>query len=88
MFNNTSTINSFFTRLTDYRIKNVTGKKSYSLTILIPGFGERSYRFDNLDFLTGFVTLFEWIGEDHHKHWTEFKQCNDPGYPQGKTLNF
>ena len=44
--------------------------------------------FNSLDFIAGFIIPFSWINEDHHKYWTEFKQWNDPQFPNGKLLEF
>jgi len=80
MFDITSNITSY------YEIKNLNKHKNYSLTLILPIVG--IFTFDNLDFIAGFVTVFGWIGEDHHKYWRDFKQLNDPNYLQGKNLTF
>jgi len=83
-------LNSFLLRLQDYSRDKLKIYKSYSIKIAVSPllYSFKDYEFDNLDFITGFVTIFGWIGKNHHGHWTTFKQWNDPKYPQGKDLTF
>lgn len=79
-------ISSFNYRLGPYNRKYNDKQYKYSLKAIRgvdddPTYGYDTFRFDSMDFIAGFITPFSWIGEDHHKYWTEFKE-------EGKTLTF
>lgn len=88
-------ISSFLGRLASYNIKYDEERHTYSLVatrgVAIKRLDDGQYKifkFDTIDFISGFVTPFSWIGEDHHKYWTEFRQFDNPTYPEGQVSTF
>lgn len=69
-------MSSFKERIRTY---DVNHKRSlYILRVIGKIYGVDVFSFDDIDFISGFITPFSWVGEDHHKYWTEFKQINNP----------
>ncbi|CAH6418227.1 Hypothetical protein HVR_LOCUS95 [uncultured virus] len=50
--------------------------------------GRFTYKFDNMNFISGFITPFTWVGVDHHKYWTKFTQFADRNDKTGTDLTF
>lgn len=78
----------FLQRLLDYN--NEHHQKKYLLTVpqhLVENL-TNIYYFENIDFLSGFMTPFNWINNDYHNFWTEFKEIGDKEFPEGRLLQF
>ncbi|CAH6418221.1 Hypothetical protein HVR_LOCUS88 [uncultured virus] len=81
IFETTVDDKSFDNRLTSYISAN-EAKPQTRYTLEIPYYG--IYKFDNLEFLQGFITPFSWVGDTPDSEFFKFKQWDDPQYPQGK----
>lgn len=49
-------------------------------TNLLSDRGTLVYKFDNKDFLAGFLTPFSWTQDNHRNYWTEFQQWDGARY--------
>jgi hypothetical protein len=78
----------FHERLFKY---NDNADKKYTLKLIksLTGTNYDTFNFNNLVFLSGFVTLFSLINQDHQQYWIELTQWDDPEYPgRKKKYNF
>ncbi|CAH6418223.1 Hypothetical protein HVR_LOCUS90 [uncultured virus] len=46
------------------------------------------FKFDSINFISGFITPFTWVGLDHHKYWTKFTQFANRNDERGTDLTF
>ena len=46
------------------------------------------FKFDSMNFISGFITPFTWVGVDHHKYWTKFTQFANVNDEIGTDLTF
>ncbi|CAH6418225.1 Hypothetical protein HVR_LOCUS93 [uncultured virus] len=51
-------------------------------------YSTKIFKFDNMNFISGFITPFTWMGIDHHKYWTKFTQFTDRDDKTGTDLTF
>lgn len=67
----------FIPRPMDY--DNQHFQKKYFLTIFEKAIRDKIgiYYFENIDFASGFVTPFNWINDNNHKYWSEFREISE-----------
>lgn len=83
IYNITTLASSFKERLEQY-LNQTEGKNKLTTTVQSDG-GPLDYQFDDITFLSGFITPFSWFEEDHHNSWTTFEQLINGSY---ETVSF
>ncbi|CAH6418222.1 Hypothetical protein HVR_LOCUS89 [uncultured virus] len=92
IFEITTNIQSFDERLSQYNEKQYNKIPSlYALEVTGEGifdYNTNVFKFDNMNFISGFITPFTWVGLDHHNYWTKFIQFANRNDETGTDLTF
>ena len=84
-------VNTFKARLSQYnesQREKIPGLYALEATEGLFVYYTKIFKFDNMNFISGFITPFIWVGVDHHKYWTKFTQFADHDDKTGVNLTF
>ena len=83
IFDIATPVESFYDRLSFYNDKYSRHRSIYALEDI----NYKTFKFNDMSFIEGFVTPFSWVNEDHHKYWTKLIKISSQ-HPQGEKIMF